>query len=907
MEWKQFVFGKLIQYPEGPIVQGFEHECTGKTQSVPVEVTSQLSPSCIGPGISDLTNWELYPWIEKGGLAIECVFISDSPWLILCRARGRTERGEGKVGRWYTQAHYLISKPTDFDPIALCAIFEYAKATPMVERNFDLPCVTTKNFGTQLKEGWISYIAPILRYLLSGIPFAISSSKVSMEELEELAHLLYVSLPRSISWKLTIKLGADVFSEGDAAFGVAHKVMSGPRMIGFSLGDSSHQIRTVEKAQKHPIQTERLIGDRYVDFLYEKASLCTTDQDLQELLCKEFPHMTWDYFPFKTTFTQAGLLLMHDICERDLLKSFDDEQSQLPEVRHFQVYRKEALCAALPHFLSRTASFIAQSIILWPDIWIDISSVKFPSKSLFVLGEPWTMPLIIAHPALPNELLIHVVQVLVVQLDQYDALGFWKEVFEHWEGIPSWFQTVCIQNEYAIFWRMVHWTHINGRLEDLFSCQPISCGKLLMRCVQGKEIHQEEIQEWLSHAKNMEDVSWLCTQLLQRDAHSVCAILSWSEHRLPIHQLFTFLGLKEWEHRASFAEKILQRSDRFSVVSDKILIVESVFDDSCLKDKIMERLSSRLDPVLGCLLWGMPTSGSGYDETFVHSLIQVLLSSRGGDQLLSHLEQNIACSAFVNARELLIRVLVSDSNLDIEEPSINILHQLIHGIQEPSVSNIDESRLRLLLEGMPQRDWGQLKTIQVLRCFIQARQKINEIDIVLLEELLKEDKETWIGLLMSYPYRTEPLWNIVSHFFQPQQPIFLTEPEMVIVQQCSEETKWNLYCSGMIFEDSFSSISHVEEEQLAYGLWVSMHAPESKTQIFLLRRALSVLSKEEFLLLKTKYSKSGFWDTFIRWIQSFQSYHVPESFPSQWALFDFCRSILEHMTQSVRTQVFTSS
>ena len=116
IEWKQSVFGKLIQYPEGPIIRGAEHECTGRTQSIPSEIRPLLSPFRIGPGISDLTDWGLYPWIEKGGLAIECVMISDVPWYIVCRARGRSERGEGKAGRWYTQAHYLMVMAEEFYP-----------------------------------------------------------------------------------------------------------------------------------------------------------------------------------------------------------------------------------------------------------------------------------------------------------------------------------------------------------------------------------------------------------------------------------------------------------------------------------------------------------------------------------------------------------------------------------------------------------------------------------------------------------------------------------------------------------------------------------------------------------------------------------------------------------------------
>ena len=60
LSWKQFVYGKLVQEIEGPIVRGKDHECTGLSQGIPRSVQLKMSPSVVGPGTSDLTTWNEY-------------------------------------------------------------------------------------------------------------------------------------------------------------------------------------------------------------------------------------------------------------------------------------------------------------------------------------------------------------------------------------------------------------------------------------------------------------------------------------------------------------------------------------------------------------------------------------------------------------------------------------------------------------------------------------------------------------------------------------------------------------------------------------------------------------------------------------------------------------------------------
>ena len=646
-----------------------------------------------------------------------------------------------------------------------------------------------------------------------------------------------------------------------------------------------------------------------MEFLREKAELCRTDVELQAVLHKEFSHMTWDYFPIQSTYTQAGLLLVHDIFERDLLEAFAHEESLVPDPSHFQVYQKEAIIAALPYFLHRTASFIVQTIILWPKTWECISILDFPSKPLFVFGTQWSASLLMLHSKLPEELKLRAEQIALEQLNHYNTLDIWVDIFEKWESIPVWAKEICWSHEYTIFWSMVHWAYIEQRFDELLLCRHMSCGALFEQCVRGERIDKGEIEDWLSHSKNKEELSWLCMNVLKRDLHNVCAILSWSPYTLPIHELFSSVGMNDWPDRKAMVELLLQEPERSSVFSDRLLLWESVLGDGTAKSRIVEQLSSRIDPICGCIFWGASTSGTGFDEHFIRELTHFLLCAGNTEQICLHLERGTDDVVQSKSRSIFIDVLGSDVELHIDVPSVHIVHHFLHGLNEPRMSDIDEERLAFLFEGLPKKEWGlQCTSLTSLRCLLQAGKRVCEIPVVLLERVLNDNGTQWVHLLVSYPYREEPLWRIVLTFFQPPAtPIVLAERETVMIQRCSDMTKVNLFCAGMIFDSSISSSEkEISRERVLYGLWVSMYAPSSNIQLYLLRCALSFLRKEEYEELKQKYTKTRLWSVFLRWAQSFQSYHPPKLFPSSWTILDFCTAIFERMPQSVCLQVFTS-
>ena len=123
--WKQYVFGKLITSPQGPIVRGRDHECTGQSKGIPDTIQLAMRPSVVGPGTSDLTNWFEYTWNEEGGgIAIQPIFDNQSVWVVAGRVRGRSEQGEGSGGRYYTQTHYLTQKACDYETHSVVHLFD---------------------------------------------------------------------------------------------------------------------------------------------------------------------------------------------------------------------------------------------------------------------------------------------------------------------------------------------------------------------------------------------------------------------------------------------------------------------------------------------------------------------------------------------------------------------------------------------------------------------------------------------------------------------------------------------------------------------------------------------------------------------------------------------------------------
>ena len=66
-EWKQYIYAKFTVSPEGAILPGKDYQCTGRSADIPLAVQDAMRPTNVGPGVSDMTDWNSNPWNEEGG------------------------------------------------------------------------------------------------------------------------------------------------------------------------------------------------------------------------------------------------------------------------------------------------------------------------------------------------------------------------------------------------------------------------------------------------------------------------------------------------------------------------------------------------------------------------------------------------------------------------------------------------------------------------------------------------------------------------------------------------------------------------------------------------------------------------------------------------------------------------
>ena len=142
-EWKQYIYGKFTVSPEGAILPGKDYQCTGRSADIPLAVQDAMRPTSVGPGVSDMTDWNSNPWNEEGGgYAIQAVLNDGEPWMVAGRVRGRSEGGEAVFGRMYVQGHYVAQSVSEYSPLSIKGLTDVLYANPMQEMDENLPSLS---------------------------------------------------------------------------------------------------------------------------------------------------------------------------------------------------------------------------------------------------------------------------------------------------------------------------------------------------------------------------------------------------------------------------------------------------------------------------------------------------------------------------------------------------------------------------------------------------------------------------------------------------------------------------------------------------------------------------------------------------------------------------------------------
>ena len=112
---------------------------------------------------------------EGGGIAIQPVFDGQDHWVVAGRVRGRSEEGESKGGRFYTQTQYLTQKASDYNTRSVWGLFHTLDAQPMTEPNKNLPELALNTQPVVLQENWLERIRPFYDTIFRRFPFCTIS------------------------------------------------------------------------------------------------------------------------------------------------------------------------------------------------------------------------------------------------------------------------------------------------------------------------------------------------------------------------------------------------------------------------------------------------------------------------------------------------------------------------------------------------------------------------------------------------------------------------------------------------------------------------------------------------------------------------------------------------------------
>ena len=920
-EWKQFVFGKIVQSSDGPIVSGKDHECTGSSPDIPERVIASMVPSIIGPGISDLTNWNSYIWNEqKGGIAIQSILCDDEPWVVACRVRGRSEGGEGKQGRFYTQAHYLTIPAAGFSPSSIIELADTLIANPMTQKEAQLPHLVLEKKPRELPLNWLERISVLLEILLSGLPLSIQNTKLSMREIEELFHIVFSALPLSLAWRLSVRLGAEKINDGETILGLGQEIYCSTRMIGFDLDNPEknvQKLRQIENAIPHPIQKDKMIGQRYVEFLHNHASSCRTDIDLQKLLQREFPHMMWDYFPLSYSFTEAGILFVQDIFERDALEQITNAQQGhgvFPDPRMFSAYREKALLLGLESIWQNAANFVSQTIDLWPEQWNSLPSHLSYFQILLCPNQLWNEDIIsLLREDMPIVLQNRIEKGLWYQI-QHSTHSFWNGVCMQWNSLPSWFQSVIQKREKEICSMFISFDM--NEPGWISKCIFLPSCLFFQDCLQGIIPEKNSWTQWISlfgDEKNRKSlINHLIEQIFCRHISLGCVLLSWTKEELALSKFFSVSSLASWNNLDMAVHEILSQEREYTSYEIHILLVGSVVGEAHNIEKIRQRLTPILAPHIGVLLWDISTNGGDEYTEFASSLIHFCIHTHHELFLSQRLHTKLDDFVLKKSAQLIVDFLYKHPQWKTNNETLLIVHALVHGQMEPVHQSIDLELFKILLMGISNPQWStQIQSLPLLEIYIHTHPhdiSISPSACHLLLKLSQQEQKKWMSIIDKHTLSKEPFWRLLWGVYNSFDIVVFADPkEEILLQKLDDSLQYVLFAAGISFSCSIPATT-IPESLIQDVLWVCLSANHEKLQDVVLRQALARLKQEDnvsFEKLSARYSvRQNFFQTFWSKIQGLFVDSNPKKRPLELSLMQICAIILQTYSHEKRTSFF---
>jgi hypothetical protein len=387
-------FGKFCVDPDGPVERDrdgvpTEHGQLGRTSGFPADVARFCDPSIMGilAGETDPSP----PACPHGTVFRPVVINGKETRSVFYRVRTRPEAGEGRTGRSYILARYLMAENNNLDPLTLLNAMDSRELRGMTRAEAsDLTALSAFSDRPMLSRMVEAFRREAVRYILSGVPISILAN-ISEGEFFSCVAALWPLLPVSLRAHLSASWGSgNSFSGGLSVTHTARKADDCALFSPTNLTWTSPEQVTIWNANYEPVRRsfspQRLEpGDAFVKFFFEDAggwpdipsqsldektlSLIDTAPEVQfpELPDWHDPATIW-------AFRYPGLKARDEFSYARLaewLESDEDEEFELPlDVRRTMTYESTRLRSlrAVLNALTQPGSRRRGSMVLWASV-----------------------------------------------------------------------------------------------------------------------------------------------------------------------------------------------------------------------------------------------------------------------------------------------------------------------------------------------------------------------------------------------------------------------------------------------------------------------------------------------------------------------------------------------------------
>lgn len=379
VNWNQLHYGKLVEEPGGKIVHLHEHGRTGCSKNFPSALETLCRPSEVG--FDDRFPWKNYHWLDKGGLVVTPVRVGGLPYIIAARIRGRSEDGEGKEGRFFTQAHYLVTLAREYHFGVIPQLDSLMKAEPMTRKDMDMPEVMTQTsyLVERLAPNELEEVFPVLEVIASGLPISIQNVEKPLSDFLELFTKCLACLPGTLSWRIPI--------------GVGLYDMKG--QIPLAQGTRAFTSYKILKGERRSSENESLAaGQFYVQWLKAliEANHCQTLDAIHKVVNQALPNFAeFDAIDPKVGWKEAIIKVTSAINEHKefeaVTKWLEGGRGTPPEHR-FQFMKTPFLELVLNHLDGRGSEFLVTVTGTdYQSAWRELQSSQRLSEAAMALGQ----------------------------------------------------------------------------------------------------------------------------------------------------------------------------------------------------------------------------------------------------------------------------------------------------------------------------------------------------------------------------------------------------------------------------------------------------------------------------------------------------------------------------------------